>query len=335
MNDVSASTLESVLHQEGATLIKMNCEELRRALKKELGISVALLVLLLSSIGGFAAPVTKSATSWNVSWQPVRLVNGSPILFKVSSPLRLESLSGKWMDRGVFFSPEASGKVWFAIAGVSVETKPGKYQIGLTGKTPNGKDVSLARTITVLKGKYRHIAVNVPKQFTEPNPEQLTQIKEEQEVKHDVFSRIAPEREWDGVFDAPVKAVVSDVFGTARVFNGKTQSIHQGLDYGVPSGTPVDAINRGTVLLARPLFFEGNCVVLDHGQGLLTIYMHLSKIEVKEGDIVNGGQEIALSGGTGRATGPHLHVAVRWQGIYVDPATLLSLRIPAALAESR
>jgi len=125
-----------------------------------------------------------------------------------------------------------------------------------------------------------------------------------------------------------VKAQISDVFGTSRTFNGKVQSVHQGLDYAVPEGTPVAAVNSGTVLLAAPLFFEGNCVVLDHGQGLLTLYMHLSKIEVKEGERVTGGQKIGLSGGTGRATGPHLHVAVRWQGVYLDPAILLTLQLP-------
>jgi murein DD-endopeptidase MepM/ murein hydrolase activator NlpD len=82
------------------------------------------------------------------------------------------------------------------------------------------------------------------------------------------------------------------------------------------------------VILARPLYFEGNCIVIDHGQGLLTLYLHLSEFRVKEGDHVSKGQEIGLSGGTGRATGPHLHLAVRWQGIYLNPATLLSLHLP-------
>jgi murein DD-endopeptidase MepM/ murein hydrolase activator NlpD len=82
------------------------------------------------------------------------------------------------------------------------------------------------------------------------------------------------------------------------------------------------------VLLARDLFYEGNCVVLDHGQGLLTLYMHLSEFKVHEGDKVERGQLLGLSGGTGRATGPHLHVAVRWQGVYLDPATLLALQLP-------
>ena len=211
---------------------------------------------------------------------------------------------------------------------MSLETRSGKYLLSLTGKTPEGKEILFNHQVTVAKGKYRHIEVNVPKQFTEPSPEQLHEIKEDQALKKDVFSRMDPNREWKGVFVAPVSASISDVFGTARVFNGQTQSMHQGLDYAVPSGTPVHALNRGVAVLARPLFFEGNCVVLDHGQGLLSLYMHLSKLEVKEGDQVTKGQEIGLSGGTGRATGPHLHVAVRWQGIYVNPATLLSLKLP-------
>jgi murein DD-endopeptidase MepM/ murein hydrolase activator NlpD len=81
-------------------------------------------------------------------------------------------------------------------------------------------------------------------------------------------------------------------------------------------------------LLARPLYFEGNFVVLDHGQGLLSLYLHLSEFKVKEGDQVKRGQIIGLSGGTGRATGPHLHVAVRWQGTYLDPGSLMRLHLP-------
>ena len=256
------------------------------------------------------------------------MVNGSPVLFKVRFAARIESLSGKWFEHAVFFSLDPRTKVWYGIAGVSLETRAGNFPLILTGKSNDGEEISWEKLITVGRGKYRRIAVNVPKQFTEPNPEQLQEIKEEQSLKKDVFSRMDPHREWAGSFVSPVSASVSDVFGTARVFNGETQSMHQGVDYAVPSGTPVDALNRGTVLLARLLFFEGNCVVIDHGQGLLSLYMHLSKLEVKEGDQVEKGQRIALSGGTGRATGPHLHVAVRWQGIYLNPATLLQLKLP-------
>jgi len=265
---------------------------------------------------------------WSVRWQPSRLVNGSPVLFRVTSPERLESLSGKWLEHDVFFSFDPSSKTWYGIAGVSLETKPGKYSLTLDGKTAKGWEVSSQKSIAVGKAKYQKIAVTVAKQFTEPSPEQLQQINQDKTLKQQVFSRVGPDREWAGKFLPPVSAPVSDVFGTARTFNGEVQSVHQGLDFRVPAGTAVDALNAGTVLLARPLFFEGGCVVLDHGQGLMTIYMHLSEMKVKEGDQVTRGQEIALSGGTGRATGPHLHVAVRWQGLYLDPQMLLNLSLP-------
>ena len=275
-----------------------------------------------------AAAKSAAADSWSLRWQPVRLVNGSPVVFRVTPPERLKSLSGKWLEHEVFFSADPQGKVWYGIAGASLETRPGNYALELKGVTATGPDLSFEKKIAVGKGKYHSIAASVPRQYTEPNPEQLQKIDQDKATKQHAFAHLTPEREWAGSFHPPVKAEISDVFGTSRTFNGKTQSVHQGLDYAVPEGTPVDAVNSGTVLLAQPLFFEGNCVVLDHGQGLLTLYMHLSKIEVKEGEHVTGGQKIGVSGGTGRATGPHLHVAVRWEGVYLNPATLLSLQLP-------
>jgi murein DD-endopeptidase MepM/ murein hydrolase activator NlpD len=275
-----------------------------------------------------AKPKAKPSNTWSLHWQPVKPVNGSPVVFRVASREALKSLSGTWCGHNVFFSFDASGKVWYGIAGASLETRPGKYPLELSGVTTTGKELPFAQSIAVGKGKYHSIAASVPKQFTEPGAEQLRKIGEDKTLKERVFSGLTPEREWEGNFLSPAGAKISDVFGTSRTFNGQVQSVHQGLDYAVPEGTPVAALNNGTVLLAQALFFEGGCVVLDHGQGLLTLYMHLSKIEVKEGERVSRGQKIGLSGGTGRATGPHLHVAVRWQGIYLNPATLLSLQLP-------
>jgi murein DD-endopeptidase MepM/ murein hydrolase activator NlpD len=271
--------------------------------------------------------------------QPARLVNGGPVLFQVKPPARLQSLGGTWLGHELFFSFDPASKTWFALAGVSLETVPGAYSIELTGQTTTsqttsgkiaGRKISFTRTFTVARGKYpkTEVKLNVESKFTQPSPEQQKQIEEGVEVKKDYLSRVTPEREWSGEFTAPAEAEISDVFGAERVFNGKTQSTHFGLDFRVPTGTPVAAMNDGTVLLARPLYFEGNFVVLDHGQGLLTLYLHLSEFKVKEGDQVKRGQVIGLSGGTGRATGPHLHVAVRWQGTYLDPASLMRLRLP-------
>ncbi len=272
------------------------------------------------------------AANWSVQKQPARLVNGSPVLFQVKPPVRLEALSGSWLGHDITFSFDASSQTWFALAGVSLETGPAKYPLELAGvaHSPKGGDRELAftRNFAVAHARYPKVELTVESKFTAPNPEEQKQIEEAQKVKHDYLNRVTPEREWSGKFDPPAEAAISDVFGTQRVFNGKALSTHQGLDFRVHTGTPVDAMNSGTVLLARPLYFEGNCVVLDHGQGLLTIYMHLSEFKVKEGDTVKRGDEIGLSGGTGRATGPHLHVAVRWQGTYLDPAALLGMNLP-------
>jgi murein DD-endopeptidase MepM/ murein hydrolase activator NlpD len=273
----------------------------------------------------------EAATTWTVRTQPTKLVNGGPVLFQVNSPSKLQSLTGDWLGHPLTFSYDAATKTWFALAGVSIETKPGKYSLALNGtRAVNGAPLSFTRELLVTRAKYPQIKVElqVEKKFTEPTPEQTQQIAESKKVKDDYLNRVTPDREWSGDFAAPAKAAISDVFGSQRIFNGVAQSPHQGLDFRVPTGTPVMAMNDGTVLLARNLYYEGGFVVLDHGQGFLTLYLHLSEFKVKEGDVVKRGQEIALSGGTGRATGPHLHVAVRWQGVYLDPSRLILLSLP-------
>jgi murein DD-endopeptidase MepM/ murein hydrolase activator NlpD len=266
--------------------------------------------------------------AWVIRRQPAQLVNGTPVVIEVVPPVRLTALSAKWLEHDVLFSYDAATKAWYGIAGVNLETRPGIYPLELKGTTSRSAEITFSQNTTVRAAKYPSIAVTVAKRFTEPSKEQLERIHQEKTVKQDVFQHTDPEREWSGKFRAPVDVPISDVFGTRRTFNGKVQSMHQGLDYAAPTGTPVSAVNAGTVLLAGPLYFEGNCVVLDHGQGLLTLYLHLSEIKVKQGERIARGQEIGLSGGTGRATGPHLHLAVRWQGVYLNPATLLTLKVP-------
>jgi murein DD-endopeptidase MepM/ murein hydrolase activator NlpD len=286
------------------------------------------LLLLLHFLSGVPPA---SAANWTVHAQPARLVNGAPVLFQVKPPAKLTSLSGTWLTHQLTFSYDASTRTWFALAGVTFETTPGKYPLELTAEqTTNKTSLTFTRTFAVARAQYPQVKVEltVEKKFTEPSPEQQEQIAEGVRIKQDYLSRVTPTREWDGSFTPPADAAISDVYGSQRIFNGEAQRPHWGLDFRVPTGTPVAAMNQGTVLLARFMYFEGNCVVIDHGQGLLTLYFHLSEFKVKEGDEVKRGQVVGLSGGTGRATGPHLHVAVRWQGTYLDPASLIRLRLP-------
>jgi murein DD-endopeptidase MepM/ murein hydrolase activator NlpD len=270
----------------------------------------------------------KTTRPAQVQWQPTELVNGSPVLFQFSTSAEVQSLTASWFGHNLIFFQPGNGKLWYALAGVPVEAPPGRYDLIVTETPTAGKSAKIRVKVKVTAAAYPRIAIKVAKQFTEPDPQQLRVIAADKEVKQKTLAAETPQRLWVGTFLAPLSAPISDVFGTARVINQEVKSRHLGLDYGVPAGTPVHAVNHGTVLLARPLFFEGNCVVLDHGQGLLSLYLHLSEFSVKEGDEVAPGQLLGLSGGTGRATGPHLHLAVRWQGMYLNPAILLKMQLP-------
>jgi murein DD-endopeptidase MepM/ murein hydrolase activator NlpD len=286
------------------------------------GFAAWIVLALASGALGEAGPKTA------VSWQPPKLVAGSPVLFRVSPPARTETISALWLGHDVIFTH--GPRSWYGLAGVPLETRPGSYELRLIEILSGGRRLEIASKVKIGPAHYRKITIKVAKQYTQPSAEQLKEIADDKEVKHKVFAESAAERLWTGPFVAPVSGTVSDSFGTERVFNEQVESRHLGLDYAVPAGTSVHAINQGQVILARPLFFEGNCVVIDHGQGLLSLYLHLSEFRVKEGDQVGSGQLIGFSGGSGRATGAHLHLAVRWQGDYLDPAILLKIHIPTS-----
>ena len=289
---------------------------------RSLRLTVLLFLLLPSPAAVFAQ------TSRAVTWQPAQLVNGSPVLFQIRAPAKVRSITATWLGHDLNFFHSESSRTWYALAGIPVETTAGRYDLRISEALAGTKSAQLVTTVRIGRAVYPKITVRVAKKYTEPNPEELREINADKEVKQKVFAIATAEKLWTGTFVAPVSSPVSDVFGTARVFNNEVQGRHLGLDFAAPAGTPVHAINRGTVILARPLYFEGGFVVIDHGQGLMSLYLHLSDFKVKEGDQVDTGQLIALSGGSGRATGPHLHLAIRWQGVYVNPAILLKLIIP-------
>ncbi len=249
-------------------------------------------------------------------------------MFQVSTPANVQALFASWLGHELVFFRHANGRTWYALAGIPVETAAGRYDLRVRQTLAGGKSSEMRARVKITSAAYPKITIKVAKQFTEPSPAQLREIAADKDLKQKAFAVETVQRLWAGPFSPPVSAGISDVFGTARVINQEVKSRHLGLDYGVSVGTAVHAVNHGTVLLARPLFFEGNCVVLDHGLGLLSLYLHLSEFRVKEGDEVDAGQVIGLSGGTGRATGPHLHLAIRWQGVYLDPAILLKMHLP-------
>ena len=256
---------------------------------------------------------------------PGLVVAGSPELITISAR-DATSIEGEWLGHKLDFF-HRDGK-WIALAGVDVEAKPESSTLHLAAQTPTGPR-DFTRIIEIHPAHYRTGKLTVAPKFVEPGPEELKEITAEKEIKDKVFAASAPEPLWHGDFRPPVKTPPTDSFGTRRMFNGKVASIHKGMDFRAPAGTVVRASNSGVVVLARPLYFEGNCVVIDHGLGLYTLSMHFSRIDVHEGQRVATGDRLGLSGATGRVTGPHLHWAVRWENAYLDPAKVLRLNLAA------
>jgi hypothetical protein len=276
-----------------------------------------------------AAHCTNKPTDNSILVSPSPVMNGSPYLITVSLPNQALSVTGDWQTHRILFFPNFDHHRWFALAGIDVELPPGSYPLTLEATLKNGTHETLHQQLTIETAPYLQVPLTVPDKFVEPTPHALKQIAADQTVKNKAFASSSSTRLWSSNFLPPLPlAPESDSFGNQRLFNGKVASVHHGLDYHAKLHTPVAAINSGRVVLARPLYFEGGCIVIDHGLGLMSVYMHLSKIEVAVGRRIRRGQIIALSGASGRATGPHLHLGVRWQGTYVDPAKLFELQMP-------
>lgn len=264
-----------------------------------------------------------------VTITPALVVAGSPELIRVAAPLGA-TLDGEWLGHKLQFFRGRDGHAWFALAGTDVEAPTGPSTLSITEHTSAGQPLDLSRSIEIHPAHYRTTTLTVAPKFVEPGADVLPRIKAEVELKSKIFSASASEPLWSGDFIAPVQAPPTDSFGTRRVFNGELDSVHKGMDFRAHTGTVVRAGNSGVVVLARPLYYEGNCVVIDHGLGLYTLAMHLSRIDVHESEHVVKGQRLGLSGATGRVTGPHLHWAVRWQNAYLDPAKMLRMNLTAA-----
>lgn len=133
------------------------------------------------------------------------------------------------------------------------------------------------------------------------------------------FRQISARKLWDGPFVFPTTAPRSSPYGVKSIYNGVVHGWHRGIDFAAPEGTPVTAANHGIVRLAEAIPLSGNAVIVDHGLGVFTTYMHMASIAVRPGQRVGRGQAVGTVGRTGVATGPHLHWGVRVNGLYVDP----------------
>jgi murein DD-endopeptidase MepM/ murein hydrolase activator NlpD len=193
-------------------------------------------------------------------------------------------------------------------------------------RLPDGHEE--VQTVEVGQREYRVQRIDgLPPKKVTPPPEAIEQIVREREKKAEAFKQDLPEPWFRTGWIWPAEGRISGVYGSQRILNGEPRRPHYGVDVAGPEGTPVVAPADGKVVLAMPeMYFEGNAVFLDHGHGLKSVFMHLSALDVAEGQLVRRGERIGAVGATGRVTGAHLHWAVYWFRLPLDPAFLVSER---------
>jgi len=210
---------------------------------------------------------------------------------------------------------------WFALLGIPLDTLPGDFDISVfSGPTVTSRQIGVH-----IKSYPEQRLTIKDKRKVEPNPNDLARIEREQKITDAIkrrFSDTAPATD----FTLPANGPLSSRFGLRRIFNGLPRNPHAGLDVAVGTGTTVTAPADGVVVNVGDYFFNGNTVFIDHGQGLITAYMHLSRTDVRAGQPVKKGETLGAVGATGRVTGPHLHWAVILNNTPVDPELFLVRR---------
>jgi len=207
------------------------------------------------------------------------------------------------------------GQRWIAVVGVPLGAQPGEQRLEVDGKP-------LAFHVEDREYRAQHITLKNQRQVN-PNPDDLKRIQRELAEQTDAYRQFSPNQPSNLLFDKPVDGPLSSPFGLRRFFNGEERNPHSGLDFAAKTGTPIKAPAAGKVILTGDYFFNGKTVFVDHGQGLISMFCHLSQIDVKVGDQLARGAVLGKVGATGRATGPHLHWNVSLNDARVDPSIFI------------
>jgi murein DD-endopeptidase MepM/ murein hydrolase activator NlpD len=195
-------------------------------------------------------------------------------------------------------------------------------QASLAVTTPDGRREERRLAVAPREWNIQRLE-GLPGRMVTPDAEALARIRAEQERLNAARRTDSATPHFAEGFEWPTRGRISGVYGSQRILNGQPRAPHLGLDIAVPTGTPLAAAASGRVTLADDLYFTGNTLLIEHGHGVTTLYAHMSRLDVREGEAVSRGQVIGASGATGRVTGPHLHLALFWLATALDPRPLL------------
>lgn len=261
---------------------------------------------------------------------PDKVARGDAFLATVSSAEPVQDFVFFWRGRKyavkAFRSAAGNGEVYRGeiLLPVPLDEQAGKLRLGAgTGKSaPEAVHADIA-----LYDRKRPVQkLTVDRKYVNPPAQEQERIKKDREKVRRALEQKLPDRMWSLPLNRPVPGSVSSLFGMKRVFNGEPRSVHKGLDLRGASGTPIYACADGQVALVDKLYYSGNTVYVNHGDGVFTAYLHMSEPKVSPGQMVKKGDLLGLVGATGRVTGPHLHLSLLVQGQSVDPEPLLAPR---------
>lgn len=254
-----------------------------------------------------------------VTLKPDILKQGDVLVISITAPDG--NLQGTFMDKRLHFFKTESGN-YIALAGIDMKTTPGEYPLTLFY---DNKKI-FERYIKISQASFGIQRLTLPKDKVDLTPEILKRVSIEQ-TRLSALWPVINEKLWKGRFIMPVNSSITSAFGMKRIINKEERSPHSGIDIKADEGTPIAAPNNGRVALIDDQFFGGKTIVIDHGYGIYSIFNHLSKIAVSDGQLVKRGKIIGYTGSTGRATGPNLHWGVRLQRERINPVSLVNLEI--------
>jgi murein DD-endopeptidase MepM/ murein hydrolase activator NlpD len=268
----------------------------------------------------------QGVTAERIHWRPAPPMQGSLTVIEIEAPAAVD-VSGELAGQPLHFERTSAGR-FAALAGIPVTADSSlRFAYAITDAGGGRRERSLPLPIATAAFGVERLRV-APRFSAPPDSALAARIRSESARARRVSeaSHGTP-RLWSGPFLRPLPGRVTSPFGKGREFNGELQSRHMGTDFAGATGDSIRVVNHGRVALVGAFYYGGNVAYVDHGGGLVTAYLHMSEVLVREGDLVAPGTVLGLVGATGRVTGPHLHLITRYGTVTVNGTDLLTLDV--------
>ncbi len=281
-------------------------------------------IALMLSMAGLCR--ANEAATLTIKVNPAKIAQGDPFVVRITYPTDTSNTTGRALPLGAFygklltFSGCGAG-CYEAIGSAPIEIMPGSYTIDLN------IDGDIINTpLNIGKGKFPATNITLKASLVNLSHDNRKRVQSEEAEMLEIISALT-EKQWKGKFIMPLGGSHSTAFGTKRTINKSTKQVHDSLDIRGVMGSPIKASNNATVIALREYLLGGKTMILDHGHGIYSIYMHLSKFVAAQGEKVQKSQIIGVVGSTGRSTGAHLHYNIKINRQSANPVSMTSLPI--------